>query len=363
MELPTSPQAARRAGLRYVSDDQPGLRRVRRGHGFRYLKANGRPLADRRTLARITSLAIPPAWTGVWICPSPDGHIQATGFDVRGRKQYRYHPEWTRLRNQVKFDGMAAFGEALPIIRRRVRRDLRRKGSPKEKVIACVVRLMDEALIRVGNQEYARDNHSFGLTTMRNHHARVNGRQITFKFLGKSGQKVDVTVEDPRAARIVRRCQELPGQQLFEYIDDYGSPRDIDSEQVNEYLREASGQNFTVMDFCTWGGTVAAAAALHRCGPCRNGDGAISERELKRRCVDSVKSAAEALGNRVATCRKFYVHPKLAECYAQGWVERTFRAASRQKSPPELTREEGALLELMRMLERNGSHSVSPARR
>jgi len=351
MELPHPKKAARRVGLRYVSDAQPGIRRIRSGSAFRYVSQRGTPLRDSRILERIKSLAIPPAWENVWICPTVNGHLQATGADARGRKQYRYHPEWTRARNQVKFDVMLDFAQALPGIRRTIRRHMNLKGMSKEKVVACVVRLMDQALIRVGNNEYARDNNSYGLTTIRRTHVSVNGSAIRFRFKGKSGQRIEVTVEDPRAAKIVRKCQDLPGQEVFEYIDDAGRNRDLDSGHVNEYLYEISGARLTAKDFRTWGGTVIAATALHKCGPCRGKDGKpLSRREFKQRCADAVRAAAEALGNRVATCRKFYVHPRLAECYERGLLERAFRLSRRDNRPRELTSEERATLRLLKMM-------------
>lgn len=286
----------------------------------------------------------------MWICPIPNGHLQATGIDARGRKQYRYHADWTRVRNEVKFDSMLDFAGALPAIRRAVRRHMNLTGMPREKVVACVVRLMDQALIRVGNDEYARDNNSYGLTTIRRNHVSVNGSAIRFSFKGKSGQRIQVTVEDPRAAKIVRKCQDLPGQEVFEYIDGEGNNRDVDSGHVNEYLFEITGSRWTAKDFRTWGGTVIAATSLHKCGPCKRGDGTpLSQRELKQRCVDAVRKAAEALGNRVATCRKFYVHPRLAEWYERGLLERAFRLARRDSRPRELSGEERAVLRLLTM--------------
>ena len=335
---------------------------MRSGRSFRYLRPDGRSLLDPAQLARIQSLAIPPAWRDVWICPHRNGHLQATGVDARGRKQYRYHADWTVARNEVKFDAMIDFAYALPAIRRRVRRDLHRKGMPKDKAVACIVRLMDQSLIRVGNDEYARSNDSFGLTTMRNHHVKVNGSTIRFSFKGKSGQRIETTIEDPRAARIIRKCQDLPGQEVFSYIDERGHHRDVGSGHVNEYLYEVTKKRFTAKDFRTWGGTVVAAEALYECGPCaelrkragRNGPtkgkfSAVSDRELKRRCNEAVKKAAEALGNRVATCRKFYVHPKLADCYADGRLEKAFLGVQRNPKPRELSREERALLRLLQM--------------
>jgi DNA topoisomerase-1 len=284
----------------------------------------------------------------VWICGDPRGHIQATGIDARGRKQYRYHNQWTSVRNQVKFDHMLEFARALPKIRQQVRRDLRRRGVPREKVLACIVSLMDQALIRVGNDEYARHNDSYGLTTIRRQHVSVNGGMIKFNFKGKSGQKIETTINDPRAAKVVRQCQELPGQEVFEYVDDQGESHDVGSEHVNEYLYKVTGKRFTAKDFRTWAGTVVAAKALYGCGPSASRTKRVSDREVRKCCSEAVEKAAQALGNRVATCRKFYVHPKLADCYADGSLEQAFR--KRSGAPHGLCTEERAVARLLTML-------------
>ena len=256
-------ETAREAGLRYVSDIYPGFSRRRQGDGFVYLDPLGQPIADEETLARIRKLAIPPAWTDVWISADPSGHIQATGRDARGRKQYRYHERWRRVRDENKYERMIDFARALPRIRQRVERDLRRRGLPREKVLATVVRLLESTMIRVGNEEYAQRNRSFGLTTLRDHHVRVGGSaRVRFYFRGKSGKEHTVTIRNPRIARVVRQCQELPGQELFQYVNGDGERRRVTSEDVNEYLRETTGSDFTAKDFRTWAGTVLAARAL-----------------------------------------------------------------------------------------------------
>jgi DNA topoisomerase-1 len=302
------------AGLRYVSDAQPGIRRVRSGKGFRYEDADGKRVRDRKTLTWIRSLAIPPAWTDVWICPSQRGHLQATGRDARGRKQYRYHPRWRAQRDDAKFGRMLAFGKALPTIRRQVDKDLRRQGLPRERVLAAVVRLLETTRIRVGNEEYARDNRSFGLTTLRDRHADVGATRIRFRFRGKGGKVSDVDVSDARLARIVGRCQDLPGQELFQYLDEDGEPRSIGSQDVNDYLREITGKDFTAKDFRTWAGTVIAAWAL------KEFEQVDTEAQAKRNVVRAVESVAEELGNTPAVSRKSYVHPDVIGAYLDGNV-------------------------------------------
>lgn len=354
MRLADPPKAAKRAGLRYVSDGEPGIRRVRRGRGFAYVAGDGRPVAE-RVVRRIEALAIPPAWERVWICPDARGHVQATGVDERGRKQYRYHPEWMEQRNLAKFGTMAEFGRALPGVRRRVAADLRRKGLPRERVVAAVVRLLDQAMIRIGNDEYARSNDSYGLTTIRNDHARVSGSAVRLRFKAKSGRACDTVIEDPLTARVIRGCQDLPGQELFEYVGEGGESCDVGSADVNEYLAEITGRAFTAKDFRTWGGTVVAAEALMGMGPPVGEDGGeLSKRELKKREVAAVKAAAEALCNTPATCRKYYVHPELAGAYADGRLGRAFEEAGRGTRPRGLSGAERAVLVLLGGLEGGG---------
>ena len=310
------PQAAKLAGLRYVSDLDPGIRRRARGKGFEYLQPDGRRVSDRVTLARIRLAAIPPAWQDVWICPLENGHIQATGRDARGRKQYIYHQDWVAVRDANKFARMQAFGRALPAIRRRIAADLARPGIPREKVLATVVRLLDTTLIRVGNKEYARENGSYGLTTLRSRHVDVNGAEIQFEFRGKGGIAHRVVVAEPKLARVVRRLLDLPGQELFRYVDETGELRTIDSADVNDYLRSVAGEDFTAKDFRTWYATHAALRGLERCV---HQSLTQAKREVKRVLAE----VANKLGNTPTICRKSYVHPKVIETYLAGNLTRT----------------------------------------
>ena len=301
--------AADAAGLRWVSDAEPGLKRVRAGKGFRYVDTDGKPMRDARTLERIATLAIPPAWSDVWICASPSGHVQAIGRDARGRKQYRYHPRWRQTRDATKYDKMILFGEALPRIRARVAADLARTGLPREKVLATVVKLLEPTLIRVGNEEYARDNHSFGLTTLRDRHVDVDGSELRFEFRGKGGKRRRVAVHDARLARIVRRCQDLPGHELFQYVDDDGQLHAISSQDVNDYLKSITGVEITAKDFRTWSGTLLAAEALRA---------SRAQRRSKRVVARCIETVAERLGNTKAICKKCYVHPAVIGAYLDG---------------------------------------------
>ena len=304
--------AARQAGLRYVSDDLPGLQRRRAGKGFSYRDADGAAVRDAATLARIRALAIPPAYTDVWICALPNGHLQATGRDARRRKQYRYHPEWARVRGDGKFDRVIAFGEALPALRRRLRRDLKLPGFPRDKVLAIVVALLSETLVRVGNVEYARENRSYGLTTLRNHHlALLKGGRARMRFRGKSGQAHEVDVDDRNLVQLIRRCQQLPGQALFQYRDDDGAVQPVDSGLVNDYLREAMGEDFSAKDFRTWGGTMAALRQLAATALPEP----PSERALAALQKQVVCEVAALLGNTPSVCRKAYIDP----CVFDGW--------------------------------------------
>lgn len=316
-EIVESPvESAWAAGLRYVSDQMPGIRRVGKGKRFTYLAPDGTPIRDKQELARIASLAIPPAWTDVWICPHPRGHLQATGKDAKGRKVYRYHPHWRAVRDETKYHRMVAFGEALPAIRARVEADLARSGPSREKVLAAVVRLLDETAIRVGNEEYARQNASFGLTTLRNGHVDVDGSTIRFQFRGKSGKDHDVEINDGRLARLLRKLQDLPGQHLFEYRDEQGEVRTIESSDVNEYLREITGQDFSAKDFRTWEGTVIVARELRTAGE------AETKSEARQRITDAIKTAAARLGNTPTICKKSYVHPAVLAGYESGSLMR-----------------------------------------
>jgi len=309
-ELPVAPEAsAQAAGLRYVSDLQPGLRRQRAGRGWWYRGMDGRPIRDPRVLRRIKTLAIPPAWTDVWICPRPDGRLQATGRDARGRKQYRYHPRWRAVRDATKYDRMIAFGDVLPQLRACLEQDMALPGLPRAKVLATVVRLLETTLIRIGNLEYAHANRSFGLTTLRNQHVKIAGEMLQFHFRGKSGIHHTVRLRDRRLATIVQRCQELPGYELFQYLDAAGERQTIDSADVNAYLRQRTGQDFTAKDVRTWAGTVLAACALRACGPCP------SQTDAKKNIIQAIDAVARRLGNTRAVCRTCYVHPTVLDAY------------------------------------------------
>jgi DNA topoisomerase-1 len=345
-EIVTDPVlSAKEAGLRYVTDTQPGIRRQRCGKGFRYVDAQGKPVRDAETLARIKSLVIPPAWTDVWICANPKGHLQATGRDAKGRKQSRYHPRWREVRDETKYERLLIFGEALPRIRERVDHDLSLPGLPRNKVLATIVRLMEVTHIRVGNAEYARENHSYGLTTMRNRHVEVDGSNLTFKFQGKSGVKHTIGVHDRRLARIVQRCQDIPGYELFQYVDSDGEPHTIDSADVNDYLREISEQEFTAKDFRTWAGTVWACMLL------REFEAFASQTQARKNLVQAIKTVAQHLGNTPSVCRKCYVHPVVIESYMAGTISKLLRKQiddAAEDSAEALREEERALLELLR---------------
>jgi len=310
---PNDPElSAEEAGLRYINDAVPGIRRRRAGKGFRYIGPDGARIADPDRVAWIRSLAIPPAWTDVWISPIRRGHLQATGRDARGRKQYRYHPRWRAVRDEAKYGRLIEFARALPRIRRRTDRDLRRRGLPREKVLALVVRLLEATLIRVGNDEYARENRSYGLSTMRDRHVEVRGATMRFSFRGKGGKEHDIDVRDERLARVVRQVQELPGQTLFQYRDADGTRQDVTSGDVNDYLREISGAEFTAKDFRTWAGTVAAAMALQEFMEIDD------EAGRKKAIVRAIETVAERLGNTPTVCRACYVHPDVLDSYLDG---------------------------------------------
>jgi DNA topoisomerase I len=306
---PDPAEAAHEAGLVYTTDDAPGIRRVRKGRGFEYVGHDGKRIRDAGTLDRISALAIPPAWEHVWISTRPGGHLQATGRDARGRKQHRYHARWREVRDADKFDRMSTFARVLPRIRRRVARDLRREGLPREKVVATIVRLLETTYARIGNEEYAQQNGSFGLTTLRNRHVEVKGSKIRFLFKGKSGREVSVGVADRRVAAVIKRCEELPGQLLFQYVDDSNERRAVTSDDVNEYLREASRVDVTAKDFRTWAGTFLAAKALRRLG------GFESEAEARRKVLEAIDTVAHCLGHTRAVCRRSYVHPDVIAMY------------------------------------------------
>ena len=307
-----SVEAAKSSGLRYVTDDVPGFRRRRSGPTFRYFDQNDRPIKDKEEIARIKALAIPPAWTDVWISPYGNSHLQATGRDARGRKQHRYHKRWRETRDQTKYDRMILVGQKLPALRAKVAQDLALPGLPREKIIATVVKLLETTFIRVGNEEYVRQNRSFGLTTLRNNHVKVRGDKIHFRFRGKSGVGHELELENPRLARIVKRCQELPGQQLFGYVDENAEAQTIESSDVNEYLREATGEDFTAKDFRTWAGTVLAARAFGAA------DGFTSKAQAKRNVAQVIDEVAKRLGNTRSVCRKCYIHPAIVSAYIDG---------------------------------------------
>jgi DNA topoisomerase-1 len=335
-------QSAKRAGLRYVTDASPGVTRVRSGKGFRYRDANGQAVRDRSVLRRIRALVLPPAWNDVWICPLPNGHIQATARDAKGRKQYRYHPRWREVRDENKYDRMIAFGGALPALRKRTEDDLARPGLPRAKILATVVRLLELTLIRVGNEEYARANDSYGLTTLRSRHVVVSGTTLRFRFRGKSAKTHEVRVADRRIAAIVKRCRALPGHELFQYVDDEGHVQSIDSADVNDYLRDAMGEEFTAKDFRTWAGSVLAAQVLGAM------DVGSSEAELKHGVSEAIKIVAKRLGNTPATCRKHYVHPAVILAFLSGKLGRPSPEAD------DLPAREAALLQLLKAAAGNG---------
>ncbi|WP_432378354.1 DNA topoisomerase IB [Duganella sp. P38] len=346
-----APIAAKLAGLRYVHDDQPGIARRLRGKQFRYLDSDGKAVTDEDTLARIKSLVIPPAWTDVWICKHALGHLQATGRDARGRKQYRYHPRWRSHRDEAKYERMLSFGKALPAIRKAVDEALRKPGLPREKVLATIVYLLEATLMRIGNEEYARENKSFGLTTLRDRHVRLNGGKVEFRFRGKSGVHHAVEVHDRRLANIIRKVRDLPGQELFQYEDDDGNPHAIGSADVNDYLQSITGADYTAKDFRTWAGTVLAAVALLEY------EKYDSEAQAKKNVVQAIESVAKNLGNTPTICRKCYVHPAVIESYLDGTMLTALRRRAQQELKEDLHAlrpEEAAVLALLQQRLRQG---------
>ena len=343
--------SAKQAGLHYSTDSGPGIRRIKRGKSFAYVHPDGKSVRDPGTLERIRTLVIPPAWRDVWIARDPLGHLQVTGTDARGRKQYRYHPRWRAVRDETKYNRMLEFGRALPIIRRRTQADLRRQGLPREKVLAAVVQLLEKTFIRVGNDEYARSNHSYGLTTMRDGHVRIAGSKVKFIFRGKSGVEHDLELDDTRLARIVKQCRDLPGQELFQYRDADGHVVDIGSADVNAYLQDITGRDFTSKDFRTWAGTVLAATLL------REYESVDSQARAKKNIVRAVEEVAKKLGNTKAVCRKCYIHPAIFDAYLDGTISKAVaqRAARAAKSIGRVTAAEAAVLGLLqRRLARAG---------
>ncbi len=351
-------KAATRAGLSYVTDGRPGIRRRRAGKGWAFYTPAGARITDHGMRKRIQSLAIPPAWTDVWICPDPNGHIQATARDARGRKQYRYHPAYRAARDQSKFRRVLEFSEILPVVREQVERDLRAPDLTRRQILATVVLLLDKTLIRVGNDEYARENRSYGLTTMRGRHVQVRGIKLRFSFRGKSGINHTVAISDRRLARIVQRCQDLPGQELFQYLDAQDKRQTISSDDVNAYLREITGSDITAKDFRTWAGTMLAARELRAIGP------APSQRQAKQNILRAADIVAERLGNTRAVCRKYYIHPALQEAYLQGLTARIPeradpRRARQRRAPAALRRDEVAVLQLLAQQDRKRARQPS----
>ena len=326
-------ESAKLAGLRYASDSKSGFQRRRSGTGFRYLDADGKTIRDKEVLSRIKSLVIPPAWKNVWICPFPNGHLQATGRDAKGRKQSRYHPRWREVRDETKYERMMVFGKSLPAIRKRITEDLTLPGLPREKVLATIVKLLETTFIRVGNEEYAKENKSYGLTTMRGRHVTIDGSTVTFKFKGKSGVTHTIDLSDRRMAKIIRRCQDLPGYELFQYLDEEGNAHSVDSADVNGYLQEISRQPFTAKDFRTWAGTVLACMML------REFEEHASQTEAKRNVTRAIEKVASRLGNTPSVCRKCYVHPAVLDCYMTG----TMLQSLKQRVQDEITEAAGVL--------------------
>ena len=360
---PASPQpgdplaAARSARLRHVTDDIPGITRRRAASGFDYLDPDGNLIGDFATLSRIKSLAIPPAWTAVWICPFPHGHIQATGRDARGRKQYRYHPRWRETRDETKFDRMLMFSRVLPRIRKRVDTDLRRRGPQRERVLAAIVRLLELTLFRIGNSEYSKTNNSFGLTTLRNRHAAVRGDTIRLAFRGKSGVWNESRVSDRRLARVVKRCRDLPGHELFQYVDDDGHRHTVGSSEVNAYLREISGEEITAKDFRTWAGTFLTALALRELAR-------TTAEARKSTLVRAVEQVSRHLGNTAAVCRKCYIHPAIFDGYLDGSLVRTLDqhvSRSRSSNIDWMSIEEAAVTAFLRLRLRSVERSPPAA--
>lgn len=346
IQIVTDPaESAKAAGLRYVTDAKPGIRRQRRGKGFRYTNADGSPVRDPETLRRIRSLVIPPAWRGVWICPTPNGHLQATGRDARGRKQSRYHPRWREVRDETKYERMMVFGATLPAIRQQVDHDLALPNLPREKILAAIVRLLETTFIRVGNSEYAKTNHSYGLTTLRNKHVAVKSSTVTFNFQGKSGVEHTIDLEDRRLAKIVQRCRDLPGYELFQYLDADGQRHSVDASDVNDYLRTITQQDFTAKDFRTWAGTVLACEMLRQFEP------AESDTQAKKNVVAAIKSVAERLGNTPSVCRKCYVHPAVLETYLGGAMMKAFEAEVQREVDKQLKSLRQEELDVLHLLE------------
>jgi DNA topoisomerase-1 len=338
-------EAAESVGLRYVSDARPGIHRKKVGSGFTYVRPDRSKLIEREIIKRIKALAVPPAWTDVWICPFADGHIQATGRDMKGRKQYRYHARFREVREGTKYEHVVAFADALPAIRERVKEHMSLRGLSREKVLATVVHLLETTLIRVGNDDYAKQNNSYGLTTLKNRHVAVEGNEVRFRFTGKSGKQWSLQVKDRRIAKIIKACQELPGQELLQYVDEVGNHQDVTSSDVNDYLKEITGKDVTAKDFRTWAGTVLAAMALHEF------ESFDSAAQAKRNLRAAIEKVAGKLGNTPTICRKCYVHPEVLNSYMDGKLilELKEKAESELRTEVQnLKPEEAAVLALLR---------------
>ncbi len=335
--------SAKLVGLHYTTDEMPGIRRKKHGKSFTYTDASGKTVKDAKTLKRIKSLVIPPAWTDVWICSSDAGHMQVTGKDAKGRKQYRYHPLWNRMRNLTKYHRMVPFAELLPRVRQRIQLDLKKPGLPREKVLATIVELLERTLIRIGNEEYAKDNHSYGLTTMLNKHVTVNGSKLQFHFKGKSGVVHTIDISDSRLAKIVQKCQEIPGQHLFEYIDDAGNCQKIDSADVNAYLHDVLGEEYTAKDYRTWKGTVLMASHLQDLGTF------TTQKDEKEKIREAIKRVSRTLGNTPSVCKNYYVHPVVLQAYHEGSLHVVFAKMSEQSGDMQFFKpEERAVLHLLK---------------
>ncbi len=338
-------EAAKAAGLRYVHDDSAGIRRLKRGEGFRYVDVDGKPMRDKATIERINALAIPPAYRDVWICPLANGHLQATGMDARGRKQYRYHLKWRAQRDETKYGRMMSFGRALPLIRERTNQDLKKPDLSRERVLAALVQLLEKTLIRVGNEEYSKANKSYGLTTMRNRHVDVSGAKIHFEFKGKSGVKHSIDLNDKRLARVLDKLSDLPGQEVFQYVDENGERHSVGSSDVNAYLKEISGEDFSAKDFRTWAGTVLASLALQEF------EKFDSETQAKRNIMQAIENVSSRLGNTPSVCRKCYVHPAVLDSYLDGSLAgglEQYVAQEMDESLSKLQPEEAAVMVLLR---------------
>ncbi len=335
-------EAVEETNLRYINEAATkGISRQASGKNFKYLDPDGRAMRDKKTLKRIKELVVPPAWKDVWISPSPNTHLQATGIDEKGRKQYLYHPKWIAFQQENKFSRMSDFGKTLPKIRNKIREDMYQPSLSRERVLATVVWLLEHTFIRIGNPEYARENDSFGLTTLRERHVEVSGEEIKFEFVGKSGVRHSLNVQHPRVAKTIKRCLELPGYEIFRYLDDDGEKKTIDSEDVNNYLKEVTGEDITAKDYRTWGGTLLSAVYLKDLGPFKD------EKQSEKNIAEAIKKVSKDLGNKPSTCRNYYVHPAVLETYRRGILIPHFEKAAISERPPGITKEEFAVITLI----------------